>query len=519
MLEQHTKLGGCCHTFKEGRFEFDTGLHYVGNMQGNSETFRLLDQLTEGQLQWAPMDCAYDQLILGKKSNEFQRFNIYGNYNNWRSALKEYFPDETKAIDEFERLTKQLPAASVAFGLMKLIPSWAVSLLVRFRFMKPMSMYQTYFEKTSHEVVSSLTSNVKLQACLQYLWGDFGAPPMSAPFMLTSGANGHYIRHGAFYPRNGPAMIPYYLIKTVLKSGGKFFTKANVDQVLLRQNQKNQLEAYGVQVKHGKDSKIDFYAPIIVSGAGVLNTFQKLVPREITDTACLEAKWILSKLKPSVSYLNLFVGLTETSAELKLPAQNNWVITGPEFDKIYQEWIGFEDPFEALEKCELPLMFIGFPSAKDPNYDYNNARGSTCVAITLVPYSWFQMWNDLPLGKRGDQYEALKKAFMDKMWEKILQLYPQLEDKQEVAVLGSPVTSNHYLNTEYGEIYGLDHSVERYKADCARKLKPKTEVEGLYLTGQDLISCGVSSAITSGLMTCTAILRRDLFSDLKNLYK
>ena len=31
VLEQHDIAGGCLHTFKENGYEFDTGLHYVGD--------------------------------------------------------------------------------------------------------------------------------------------------------------------------------------------------------------------------------------------------------------------------------------------------------------------------------------------------------------------------------------------------------------------------------------------------------------------------------------------------------
>lgn len=55
VLEQHTKAGGCCHTFGENGLEFDTGIHYIGRMrEGNIGRF-ILDQITEGQLDWAPM--------------------------------------------------------------------------------------------------------------------------------------------------------------------------------------------------------------------------------------------------------------------------------------------------------------------------------------------------------------------------------------------------------------------------------------------------------------------------------
>ncbi|XP_075243349.1 all-trans-retinol 13,14-reductase-like isoform X2 [Convolutriloba macropyga] len=522
VLEQHTKLGGCCHTFKEGRFEFDTGVHYVGNMGKTSRSvyYQALEQLSNGQMEWAPMNAAYDELVIGENPETFKRFNIYGGgYHMWKQGLLKHFPDELEAIEKLVQLMQQ-PSIEIPFGVLKMAPTWFANIFMKLGFiLKPVSLFNQYMKKSAHEVIAGITSNVYLQACFNYPFGDYGAPPKQAPFFMAYAINNHYIKQGAFYPKNGPAIIPYYLIRAVKERNGQFYTKANVSQILLRKNKKNVLEAYGVEISSKKGGKIQFTADVIVSGAGVLNTFQRMVPAEITKQACPDMTTAMSKTKPSISYLNLFVGFNATSAELKLPSTNNWVIVSPDFDGVLEQWISYDDPYEALEKMTLPLLFIGFPSAKDANYDYNNSRGSTCVAITLVPYKWFQMWNHLPLGKRGDQYDTLKSAFTDKIWEKIVQLYPQVEDKREVCVLGSPVTSNHYLNTEHGEVYGLDHNIERFSADVMSKIKPKTEIKGLYLTGQDIVTCGVSSAITSGLMTGSQILKRNLMTDLKELYQ
>merc|ERR550539_1632461 len=131
-----------------------------------------------------------------------------------------------------------------------------------------------YFERSAHSVVSNVTSNKYLQACLTYSWGDYGSSPKNSTFFISAIVNDHFIKEGGFYPCNGPAMIPYCLAKTVLKNGGNFYTKAMVDRVLLRKNKQNKLEAYGVEVLAGKDSKIQFHAPIIISGTGLFSTFQ-----------------------------------------------------------------------------------------------------------------------------------------------------------------------------------------------------------------------------------------------------
>ena len=53
-----------------------------------------------------------------------------------------------------------------------------------------------------------------------------------------------------------------------------------------------------------------------------------------------------------------------------------------------------------------------------------------------------------------------------------------------------------------GEIYGLDHTPERFEQDW---LKPKTRLPGLYLTGQDIMTCGVVGAMIGGLLTTVAV--------------
>ena len=66
VLEQHDQSGGSCHVFTEKGFEFDIGIHYVGNMNGGTLSRLLADQLTGGKLQWAPLDNIYDVLAMSR---------------------------------------------------------------------------------------------------------------------------------------------------------------------------------------------------------------------------------------------------------------------------------------------------------------------------------------------------------------------------------------------------------------------------------------------------------------------
>lgn len=64
VLEQHDQAGGCCHSFHEKGFEFDTGIHYIGEMRNNTSFRFLLDQLSNGHLKWSNVCDDFDTVVL-----------------------------------------------------------------------------------------------------------------------------------------------------------------------------------------------------------------------------------------------------------------------------------------------------------------------------------------------------------------------------------------------------------------------------------------------------------------------
>jgi all-trans-retinol 13,14-reductase len=64
VLEQHDQAGGCCHSFHEKGFEFDTGIHYIGEMRNNTAFRFLMDQLSNGQLTWANVCDDFDTVVM-----------------------------------------------------------------------------------------------------------------------------------------------------------------------------------------------------------------------------------------------------------------------------------------------------------------------------------------------------------------------------------------------------------------------------------------------------------------------
>merc|ERR1719381_12021 len=65
VLEQHDQAGGTCHSYTKKGYEFDVGIHYVGEMGSRSLNKTLLDQISDGQIEWAPLDDEFDIVQVG----------------------------------------------------------------------------------------------------------------------------------------------------------------------------------------------------------------------------------------------------------------------------------------------------------------------------------------------------------------------------------------------------------------------------------------------------------------------
>ncbi len=106
--------------------------------------------------------------------------------------------------------------------------------------------------------------------------------------------------------------------------------------------------------------------------------------------------------------MSVFVGLNASNEELGLKAHNMWAFTSNEAVGEFEVYVGKEA--EEMTSAEVPLIFISFPSAKDPNWSHHEGRKdkSTCAIVTLANWEWYKNWQKNPLKRRGDDYEEVR---------------------------------------------------------------------------------------------------------------
>jgi all-trans-retinol 13,14-reductase len=482
VLERHYEAGGFTHTFHRPGYEWDVGLHYIGQMQDErSAVRRAFDHVTAGQVRWQPMPEIYDRFII-----EGRTFDYAAGLERFREGLRQSFPSEIRAIDRYIAAVQACNRASGLYYAEKAVPAPVAALagsLMRV-------FYMRWARRTTREVLESFTKNRELIGVLTGQWGDYGLPPAKSSFAIHATIAEHYFAGGS-YPVGGAGTIAAAIVPQIEANGGSIVTSAEVAGILLEG-----AKATGVRMSDGRE----FRSGVVLSDAGAANTFERLLPSNLPAMDSLRRQ--LRRLQPSTAHISLYVGLSQSDAALGLQGTNLWVY--PSFDHDANV-----ERFRRDIDAPLPGVYLSFPSAKDPDFQCRHPGKSTVEAITMLPYAAFDHWEETGWKRRGDEYDALKERLSARLLAELERQAPSVVGNIAYSELSTPVTTRHFMNYGHGEIYGIASTPDRF---LMRELGARTPIRGLYLTGQDVASLGVVGALFGGVIGASAATGKNLFS-------
>jgi len=488
VLEQHYTAGGFTHSYERNGYEWDVGVHYIGEVGARTRTRRMFDFLTDGRLEWAPMDDEYDRFYIGDKV-----FSARAGRDAFRANLIRQFPREQRAVDRYMKLIARTGDALSALGTSRVLN--AMSNVVLWPYLR--WQMRGAYQRNTFNVLRGLTDDADLIAVLAGQWGDMGLPPKRSPFMAHAMIARHYL-YGGYYPVGGAWRIAESVIPKIQAAGGEVFTYARVDEILVEGGR-----VRGVRMNDGH--RID--CACVVSAAGVDNTFNRMIDPEIAARSGYRDQ--MKTVEPSLGHLGIYIGLMESAERLELPKTNYWIYPGNDYDAAVDAFL--DDP-----GAPFPVVYISFPSAKDPDYLRRHPGTATIEIVAPAPYEWFARWRHETWGKRGAEYEALKSEFGERLMSTLYEFVPQVRGKVDYYEISSPLSTQWFGAYGQGELYGLAHTRQRLRQ---KWLRPKTRISGLWLTGQDILTCGVTGAMMSGMLTTMAMVGvRRMTPLLKRIY-
>ncbi|MFC3152229.1 phytoene desaturase family protein [Litoribrevibacter euphylliae] len=483
VLEQHYTAGGFTHSYEREGYEWDVGVHYVGQV-GNPLTppGMLFDWLSEGRLEWDSLGDVYDEFII-----DGERYCPPIGRRAYKAFLKERFPDEESAINKY---------CQYLFGVERWVPLFFGS---RSEFVPGFSkigklagrLVPSYYLKGTAEVFDQLTDNATLKAVWSAQWGDLGLPPGQSSFLLHCLIASHYI-YGGWYPRGGSSEIARTFLPTIEAAGGAVLTYAEVAEIVCESDNRRRSQSprvTGVLMKDGTYIE----SASVISGCGWMNT-QSLLNQSVRPV--LHQGVNPESVKASACHVCLYVGFECAIDELGIMTGNTWVHHSTEYDQDLAA-------FEADTNAEFPFVYISSSAARDTSWSSRFPDRSVMEVVAVVPASEFEAWSGSNWGKRAETYEEKKEIWSQRLLTVLYQRYPQLKDKVSYYELSTPLSTQHFMKYPQGEIYGLAHTPQRYQQ---KGLKPKTAISGLFLTGQDAMTSGVVGAAMSGTLTAAEVL-------------
>ena len=475
VLEQHYVPGGFTHTFRRKGYEWDVGVHAVGEVTTHSLPGRILHAITDGRLKWASLGSPYEEFYYPDNV----RIDYPDHPQKFKDALNAQFPEEGEAIEKYFSMVNEVIRSMKGYYLSRVAPkSW--SGITEWAFAKKA---KHFLSLRTQDVIESLTDNPQLQSIFSAQWGYYGSIPKESSFAMQALVVKHF-SHGGYYPEGGSESIARELLRTVANAGGHTQICASVDEIMIEGN-----KAVGVRMDDGTEIR----APQVISAAGVMATMERLLPKSVQDSAWVrEAQ---SNIRPAPAHVCLYLGFKGDIRECGASSANKWFWNTWETNA--RSW----DITDLDNLPECPILYCSFPSLKDPMYDPGPECRHTGEVVTFVPFEMFEKWSGTEWRKRGDDYLAMKKKIEDSMLEQFLEHMPELRPFLDYVELSTPLSTEYFCRPMAGSIYGIEPTPERFDNPWIR---PNPPIKNLYFSGSEVASVGVIGAMMGGVLAALA---------------
>lgn len=469
VLEKNVQYGGCLQVFSRDKTLFDTGVHYIGELDEGEPLHRIFSYfglMEHLKLERLDTD-AFDVISFDGDPREYP---LAQGREHFVNRLAEFFPEERVSIQRYVDVLKEVSDSFYANQLRE--TSWE-------------ALNTEAMRTDAQAFIASLTSNIKLREVLAGnipLYGGLGGvTPLHQHALIVNS----YLQ-SAWRCVDGGAQMAKHLAAGIRSRGGALFRRKEVSEL---------------QVENGVVRRV-----------------------QTADGDVFEAKYVIANFAPEkalallrggalrASYRRRIADVPETTSFFAL-----YVVFKPgTFPYLTRNYYHYSRPdvWSAVNyhKAQWPDSWLLYPAAVSPAQPH-------AVAATVLAYMHYdevRQWEDSfnttaqPSG-RGDDYENFKHQRGLRLINAVNERFPGFKHAIQSWHTATPLTLRDYLNVPRGAAYG---KLKDYRQPHRAFVSPQSKIPNLFFTGQYVHLHGIKGVTTTALLTCGMLLNEPVFAEV-----
>lgn len=462
LLERGTQAGGCLQSYRRHGLAFDTGFHYVGGLDEGQSLHSAFRHLGLLRLPWQRLDNHFDRVTIGN-----QTFSFAQGYDAFVETLTAAFPAERDALNKYADMLKQ--CGEQQFDALN--PQTGESSVLS-RFFET-SAYQ-YLTETFHD---PLLINVLCGTSLK-----MELRKESLPLFTFAHGNGSFIESSWRLKGDG-SLIVNSLADGIRMHGGEIICNAEVRELVEKDG----------KLVHAVCSNGEIY-----EGTIFISNIHPAVTCNLVKQSSKMKKVYRSRITHLENTFGMFtVSLRIKPQTLRYFNWNQYIYKEPDVWAFHLK----NNPVSGvLVNCRIPEDGSKYVQQVD----------------LLTPMNWSEceQWSHTEVGRRGEDYKAMKKRVADECITLAGRFIPGLRDRITGCYTSTPLTYRNYTLTPEGSAYGLRKD---FRNPMITLLSPRTPIPNLLLTGQNLMLHGLHGVTMTALFTCAEVLGKEpIWNIVKN---
>lgn len=462
LLERGTQAGGCLQSYRRLGLAFDTGFHYVGGLDEGQSLHSAFRHLGLLRLPWQRLDNHFDRVTIGN-----QTFNFAQGYDAFVETLTAAFPAERDALNKYADMLKQ--CGEQQFDALN--PQTGESSLLSRLF--ETSAYQ-YLTETFHD---PLLINVLCGTSLK-----MELRKESLPLFTFAHGNGSFIESSWRLKGDG-SLIVNSLVDGIRMHGGEIICNTEVRELVEKDG----------KLVHAVCSNGEIY-----EGTIFISNIHPAVTCNLVKQSSRMKKVYRSRITHLENTFGMFtVSLRIKPQTLRYFNWNQYIYKEPDVWTFHLK----NNPVSGvLVSCRIPEDGSKYVQQVD----------------LLTPMNWSEceQWSHTEVGRRGEDYKAMKKRVADECITLAERFIPGLRDRITECYTSTPLTYRNYTLTPEGSAYGLRKD---FRNPIITLLSPRTPIPNLLLTGQNLMLHGLHGVTMTALFTCAEVLGKEpIWNIVKN---